>query len=97
MRLGKVVPAVLACVVTSLATWFIGGGFAPVPLEPPVLQAVAQALPPTYAFTAGQRLVNAGPAGHEVLITVLTALGSVIAALGVATALLRRCPAGSRS
>lgn len=90
VRFGKTVPAVLFSVVVSLAAWFVGGGFAPITLEPPELQTLARVLPPTYALAAGQHLVNGGSAVPVLAATTGIAGLSVIVALAVSTTMVRR-------
>lgn len=91
----RIVPAVLFSVVAGLLAWFVGGGFAPVTLQPEALRLVGAALPSTHAISAGVRLFTTGAApGVELWVTFLAAGLSVVVAPALATSMVRRNPMG---
>ena len=89
----RIVPALLISVVASLIAWFVGGGFAPVTLQPSALHAVSVVLPSTYAICAGQRLINGlGTMELDLIATLALAVASVVLALVVVAQVVKRRP-----
>lgn len=97
VALRRIVPALLISVVASLVAWFVGGGFAPVTLQPSTLHAVSVVLPSTYAISAGQRLINGlGTMELDLLATTGLAVISVVLALMAASQVVKTRPTGAR-